>query len=105
LCQPTAAAEFPTLSLHDALPISAATPQLVWTPTTPLVYGTTLAGALTAATSPVVAGGVSYAEGATAVTAATVLSVGAHTVTATLARKSTRQYTSQAVTSSAAVWS
>src|SRR5204862_1429180 len=68
---PTDAAKYRRATVPPSVTVVAASAQPVWTPTTPLVYGTTLAGALTAATSPVVAGGVSYAEGATAVTAAT----------------------------------
>src|SRR5213075_141935 len=75
---PTDSTNYTPATVTATLTVTAATPTLTWTPASPIVYGTTLAESLTATTNPVVAGTVSYAEGATAVTAATVLTAGAH---------------------------
>src|SRR3954468_18423471 len=100
---PTDAVNYTTATVTPTITVTAATPTLTWTPTTPIVYGASLGGSLTATTSPLVAGTVAYAEGATAVTAATVLGAGAHTILATFTPADAVNYTTATVTATITV--
>ena len=97
---PTDTTDYSTATATAALKVTQITPAISWSPAS-IAYGTTLSGVLNASAtngSTVVPGSYAYSNGATAVTAATVLTAGSYTLQVTFTPTDTTDYATATAT-------